>query len=444
MTVTQYETRFVDLAHHATILLPTEKERVRRFIDGITCTISLQMAKKTRSDISFQTTIDISRRIELVRAQERGSVSDKSPRHYGSFSGASSGGKGAFGRAHPPMPFHSALQASHSSLGSCGPYVPYSWQPAYSAPSEPISAPPIQSYHCSYPTRLGQIQFQQPQQQDRCFECGGIGHIRRSCSRLLGGLPHQSSCAMVLAPVAPPLAQPARGGGQAIKGRGQAVRGGSQPAKGCPRDVVQSDGPQPRCYAFPARPEAESSDAIITELAAIVHALKIWRHNLYSMSCQEFTDHRSLQYLFKQKDLNLRQKRCLELLKDYNITILYHPGKANVVAGALSRKAVSMGSLTYIPVGERLLATDVQALANQFLRLDVSERSHILACTVARSSLYECIRERQYDDPYLLVLKDMVQHGDAKQVTVGDDGFFRMQGHICVPNLDGLLIVDKA
>ena len=81
------------------------------------------------------------------------------------------------------------------------------------------------------------------------------------------------------------------------------------------------------------------------ELAAIVHALKIWRHYLYGVSCEVFTNHRSLQYLFKQKDLNLRQRRWLELLKDYDITILYHPGKANVVADALSRKAVSMGSL---------------------------------------------------------------------------------------------------
>ncbi|XP_070042853.1 uncharacterized protein [Nicotiana tomentosiformis] len=75
------------------------------------------------------------------------------------------------------------------------------------------------------------------------------------------------------------------------------------------------------------------------ELAAIVHALKIWRHYLYGVSCEVFRDHQSIQHLFKQKDLNLRQRRWLELLKDNNINILYHPGKANVVAYALSRKA---------------------------------------------------------------------------------------------------------
>ena len=132
------------------------------------------------------------------------------------------------------------------------------------------------------------------------------------------------------------------------------------------------------------------------ELAAIVHALKIWRHYLYGVTCEVYTDHKSLQYLFKYKELNLRQRRWLELLKDYDVTILYHPGKANVVADALSRKSASMGSLAYIPVSQRSLALDVQALANRLVRLDISEPSRVLACTVARSSLLERIRERQF------------------------------------------------
>ncbi|XP_070054123.1 uncharacterized protein [Nicotiana tomentosiformis] len=105
------------------------------------------------------------------------------------------------------------------------------------------------------------------------------------------------------------------------------------------------------------------------ELAAIVHALKIWRHYLYGVSCEVFMDHRSLQHLFKQNDLNLRQRRWLELLKDYDITILYHPGKTNMVVDALSRKAVSMDSLAFILVGEIPFASDVRALANQFVRM---------------------------------------------------------------------------
>nr|GEX63587.1 retrotransposon protein, putative, Ty3-gypsy subclass [Tanacetum cinerariifolium] len=75
------------------------------------------------------------------------------------------------------------------------------------------------------------------------------------------------------------------------------------------------------------------------ELAAIVFALKIWRHYLYGESCDIFTDHKSLKYIFTQRELNMRQRRWLELLKDYDTNIQYHLGKANVVADALSRKS---------------------------------------------------------------------------------------------------------
>ena len=74
------------------------------------------------------------------------------------------------------------------------------------------------------------------------------------------------------------------------------------------------------------------------ELVAIVFALKLWRHYLYGERYEIFTDHKSLRYIFTQKELNMRQRRWLELIKDYDCTISYHPGKANVVADALSCK----------------------------------------------------------------------------------------------------------
>ncbi|GKF27674.1 putative reverse transcriptase domain-containing protein [Tanacetum coccineum] len=74
------------------------------------------------------------------------------------------------------------------------------------------------------------------------------------------------------------------------------------------------------------------------ELGAVVFALKIWRHYRYGTKCTVFTNHKSLQLILNQKELNMRQRHCLELLSDYNYEIRYHPGKANVVVNALSRK----------------------------------------------------------------------------------------------------------
>jgi hypothetical protein len=67
--------------------------------------------------------------------------------------------------------------------------------------------------------------------------------------------------------------------------------------------------------------------------------LKTWRHYLYGQKCDIYTDHKSLKYIFTELELNMRQRRLLELIKDYELEIHYHPGKANVVADALSRKS---------------------------------------------------------------------------------------------------------
>ena len=77
------------------------------------------------------------------------------------------------------------------------------------------------------------------------------------------------------------------------------------------------------------------------ELATVVFALKIWRHYLYGEKCRIYTDHKSLKYLLTQKEFNLRQRRWLELFKDYDCIIDYHLEKANVVVDALSRMAMA-------------------------------------------------------------------------------------------------------
>ncbi|GKA85450.1 putative reverse transcriptase domain-containing protein [Tanacetum coccineum] len=84
--------------------------------------------------------------------------------------------------------------------------------------------------------------------------------------------------------------------------------------------------------------EEEESFQALKFTKRITFALRLWRHYLCGTKCVVFTDHKSLQYIFNQKELNLRQRRWIELLSDYDCEIRYHPGKTNVVADALSRK----------------------------------------------------------------------------------------------------------
>ena len=82
------------------------------------------------------------------------------------------------------------------------------------------------------------------------------------------------------------------------------------------------------------------------ELAAVVFALKIWCHYLYGEDFEVYSDHKSLKYIFTQRDLNMRQRKWIEFLEDYDFTLHYHPGKANVVADALNRKSrVALASI---------------------------------------------------------------------------------------------------
>nr|GEZ42050.1 putative reverse transcriptase domain-containing protein [Tanacetum cinerariifolium] len=88
------------------------------------------------------------------------------------------------------------------------------------------------------------------------------------------------------------------------------------------------------------KPHEENYTTHDLELGAVVFALKIWRHYLYDTKCIVFTDHKSLQHVLNQEELNMRQRRWLELLADYDYEIRYHLGKANVVADALSQKRI--------------------------------------------------------------------------------------------------------
>ena len=96
------------------------------------------------------------------------------------------------------------------------------------------------------------------------------------------------------------------------------------------------------------------------EVVAVVFALKIWRHYLYGVSCVIYTAHKNLKYIFTQKELNMRHRMWLELIKEYDLTIHYHSGKANVVIDALSRKLE--GSLAAIITQQSRLVKELEMM----------------------------------------------------------------------------------
>jgi len=166
------------------------------------------------------------------------------------------------------------------------------------------------------------------------------------------------------------------------------------------------------------------------ELAAVVHALKIWRHYLLGHRCQIYTDHKSLKYIFTQNDLNLRQRRWLELIKDYDLEIHYHPGKANVVAYALSRKRhVNAMRVRQMP----------QELCWEFEKLNLGFVGHTEGITIeVEPTLEQEIRKGQLEDDKIKEIKELMEKGKAPDFTEDEHGTVWFRKRICVPEVDHL------
>ncbi|KAJ0431848.1 putative nucleotidyltransferase, Ribonuclease H [Helianthus annuus] len=144
------------------------------------------------------------------------------------------------------------------------------------------------------------------------------------------------------------------------------------------------------------------------ELGAVVFALKLWRHYLYGIKFVIYSDHKSLQHLFNQKELNMSQRRWMETLNDYECEIRYHPGKANVVADALSRKE------RVKPI--RINAKSIEVKNNLIERILAAQR--------------EAVLEANYPNEKLGVTEE--------QLTLSKDGILRLNGRIWVPIYGGL------
>nr|AAX95140.1 retrotransposon protein, putative, Ty3-gypsy sub-class [Oryza sativa Japonica Group]ABA92431.1 retrotransposon protein, putative, Ty3-gypsy subclass [Oryza sativa Japonica Group] len=162
------------------------------------------------------------------------------------------------------------------------------------------------------------------------------------------------------------------------------------------------------------------------ELAVVVHALKIWRHYLIGNRREVYTDHKSLKYIFTQPDLNLRQRRWLELIKDYDMGIHYHLGKANVVADALSRKSYCNALCTEDMCGK--LQQDLE-----HLNLGIVEHGYVAALE-ARPTLVDQVRAAQVNDPEIAELKKNTRVGKARDFHEDEHGTIWLGERLCVPD----------
>jgi hypothetical protein len=149
------------------------------------------------------------------------------------------------------------------------------------------------------------------------------------------------------------------------------------------------------------RPHEQNYPTHDLELAAVVHALKIWRHYLMGTHCNNYTDHNSLKYIFTQADLNMRQIRWLELIKEYDLEVHYHPGKANVVADALSRKA----QCNYM-----IMDSKIATLFDELCKLNLEViPSGTLSYISVEPTLHEQIVMAQIGDKGVQVIKEMIK-----------------------------------
>jgi hypothetical protein len=164
------------------------------------------------------------------------------------------------------------------------------------------------------------------------------------------------------------------------------------------------------------------------ELVVVVHALKIWRHYLLGNICHIYIDHISLKYIFTQSELNMRQRRWLELIKDYELEIHYHPCNANVVADALSRKA-SCHCLT-MKTSDIILCQEMEKLNLGMIQHGTSNHLKL------ESVLLQRIIDAQRNDEGMKRLHEKMKAGKANFFRKDDQGVVWFNNRIVVPKND--------
>nr|GEX99026.1 putative reverse transcriptase domain-containing protein [Tanacetum cinerariifolium] len=176
------------------------------------------------------------------------------------------------------------------------------------------------------------------------------------------------------------------------------------------------------------------------ELGAVVFALRLWRHYLYRTKYVVFTDHKSLQYILNQKELNLRQQRWIELLSDYNSKIRYHPGEANVMADALSRKE---GLSHYEALGTNLdMSTAYHLQMDGQSERTIQTLEDMLRACIAMEGRYAFGKNRKLSSCYIGPFKILARVGHVAYMLELPEQLKRIHSTFHVSNLKKCLAED--
>jgi len=165
------------------------------------------------------------------------------------------------------------------------------------------------------------------------------------------------------------------------------------------------------------------------ELAVVVFALRVWRHYLYGSRVQIFTNHKSLRYLMTQKELNMRQRRWVELIKDYDCVIDYHPERVNVVVDALSCKVKIMDAQW-----EDWDKKELLELRKIDAQVEAGPNESLVAQLRVRSTLRDRVLEAQQEDLEVCKIREKVRSGIETSFQIQKDGMVVLERRMYLPD----------